>query len=74
MALFATGYRNRYRLPSKDIVLRYKALSEDKDTILLNTASSGAIKLNFHPNQGVVLKEQNRIDMSKYWNHQSPQF
>ena len=74
MALFATGYRNRYRLPSKDIVLRYRALSADKDTILLDTASSGAIKLNFHPEQGVVLKDQNRINQSKYWNHQSPQF
>jgi len=68
IALFAAGYRNRYRLPSHDIVQRYR----EHDTELLGTSSSGAISLIFDPSTGVTVKDRFRISHSRYWNHQIP--
>lgn len=74
MSLFAAGYRNRYRLPSQDIVQRYRELSSERPMRLLSTASSGAIRLKFHPEKGLILEDQYRMNQAKYWNHRAPQF
>ena len=74
IALFAVGYRNRYRLPAIDVVQRYRALSTNPAVRILSSASSGAIRLNFQSDAGVVIEDQYRINQSKYWNHQLPEF
>ena len=74
IALFAVGYRNRYRLPSKDIVQRYRELSAKQSIQILSTASSGAISLRFRADEGVTVNDQYRKNRSRYWNHQAPEF
>ncbi len=43
LVLFATGYRNRYRFPSRKVLARYRAAGSD----CLQTADSGRIRVLF---------------------------
>ena len=66
IVLFPVGYRNRYRLPNKDIVARY----EDLDADLYSSGHSGAIKVIFSPEKGVSVTDEYRKNHHKYWNHE----
>lgn len=68
--VFSAGYRNRYRFPDRDIILRYHACCEDGDITLYNTARKGAVLFDFRAN-GVQVKRQ-RIDARRFWNNQPP--
>jgi len=46
LAIFSSGYRNRYHHPAREIVNRYL----QKDVTILNTADSGAISVTFSDN------------------------
>jgi len=59
------GYRNRYRLPNKAIVARYKASTAD----IYSSGHSGAITLLFSPEKGVLVADEYRKNHHKYWNH-----
>lgn len=65
IALFPVGYRNRYRLPNKDIVARYRASGAD----LYSSGYSGAIRILFDPETGVSIDDEYRKSHHKYWNH-----
>lgn len=65
IALFPVGYRNRYRLPNKDIVARYRASGAD----LYSSGYSGAIRILFDPGTGVSIDDEYRKNHHKYWNH-----
>jgi competence protein ComEC len=66
IALFPVGYRNRYRLPNKDIVARYEELG----AALYSSGYSGAISVFFDPEKGVSIAEEYRKNHHKYWNHE----
>jgi competence protein ComEC len=65
VVLFPVGYRNRYRLPNKDIVARY----EDSGADLYSSGHSGAIKVIFSSEKGVSVTDEYRKNHHKYWNH-----
>ncbi len=65
IALFPVGYRNRYRLPNKTIVARYKASTAD----IYSSGHSGAIRLLFSPEKGIIVADEYRKNHHKYWNH-----
>jgi competence protein ComEC len=66
IVLFPVGYRNRYRLPNKDIVARYNELGAD----LYSSGHSGAIRVLFDPETGVSIVDEYRKNHHKYWNHE----
>ena len=64
IALFPVGYRNRYRLPNKDVLARYT----DQKAKLVATGVSGAIRIQFDPISGVSAPQRYRQSHRKYWN------
>jgi competence protein ComEC len=63
-ALFPVGYRNRYRLPSQEIVKRYGQYQAR----MLDTASHGAITLRLEPEAGITEIDAYRYTGRHYWN------
>ncbi len=64
-ALFATGYRNRYRFPNTVVLKRY----EDMQIQTLNTANTGTISIKIDAN-GVQRPEKWREQAGRYWHAQ----
>ena len=65
--VFTTGYLNRYRLPSKKVVQRYR---QNTAAQLFNTAFTGAIRFHIKPRQQLHKQE---VDI-KLYRHQSQRF
>lgn len=66
IVLFPVGYRNRYRLPNKDIVARYS----ESGANLYSSGHSGAIRILFDSESGVSITDEYRKSHGKYWNHE----
>ena len=64
-SLLPIGYKNKFSLPNRQVVKRYKAIGSN----ILDTASSGAIEFRlFDP--GVINPPQRyRIDSRRFFNH-----
>jgi competence protein ComEC len=60
--LFPVGYKNRYHFPSQMVVKRYEKLN----SILLNTANSGAITVNIKA-KGKIEVKQYRQEKMRVW-------
>jgi competence protein ComEC len=67
-ALFPAGYRNRYRLPNKDIITRYLKTGAS----LHSSGQSGAIRVLFDPMINRPVIDKYREAHQKYWNHVAP--
>ena len=63
IALFSTGYKNRFRHPKKSIVERYKR----RKIKLWNTAEVGAISFRISPKTGISEPSLARQTMKRYW-------
>ena len=70
IAIFASGYRNRYGLPSEVILQRYTQLSAK----LYATGHHGAIEIKIDAEKGVLEPQLYRQTSRKYWHHQVPVF
>jgi len=68
-ALFPTGYRNRYRLPNRGVVDRYRKAGAS----LYSTGHSGTIRVLFDPQMTVPVIDKYRDTHQKYWNHTAPE-
>ena len=64
ISLFSVGYKNRYKLPNKKVMDRYRATN----SINLNTPESGAITVKFTDDNGIEVTKY-RETAEKYWNH-----
>lgn len=62
IAIFATGYLNRYHFPADKVVLRYQALGSR----LYNSAYDGAVTITFLPNKSVSVHTY-REDYPHFW-------
>jgi competence protein ComEC len=62
LALVSAGYRNRWGLPRREIVERWRAAGAR----LLTTADSGAIEIAFVAGQAPLAREYRR-DQRRYW-------
>jgi len=62
-ALIANGYRNRYRFPSPEVVDRWRVSGAD----VLETASSGAVRIDFHAEKGVGEPVRERVVRDRFW-------
>lgn len=65
LALFATGYRNRYRFPNAGILRRY----QDLDVQSLNTANTGTISIGIDAS-GMHKPQKWREQAGRYWHAQ----
>lgn len=70
IAIFASGYRNRYGLPGEVILQRYTQLSAK----LYATGHHGAIEIMIDAENGVLEPKLYRQTSRKYWHHQVPVF
>ena len=64
ISLFSVGYKNRYKLPSNRVIDRYVSLN----SIILQTAETGAITVKFTDDNGIQVPKY-RESSGKYWNH-----
>lgn len=64
LVLVPAGYRNRYHFPHREVLRRYG----DIGATLLNTASAGAISLDFDTLNGAGQPESYRQSHGGYWN------
>ena len=58
------GYRNRYRMPHKTVISRYKELN----AVMLKTFHSGAITMRVGQKSSNKVPQEYRKDQQKYWN------
>lgn len=58
------GYRNRYRMPHKTVISRYK----ERNAVILQTYHSGAIILRFGQKSSNKIPREYRKEQQKYWN------
>jgi competence protein ComEC len=65
LALFATGYRNRYRFPNPSVLQRYRNLHAQS----LNTAHTGAITVKIDA-RGAQQPQKWREQSGRYWHAQ----
>ena len=64
IAVFSTGYQNRFGFPKQNIISRYEA----RRVIMLNTARDGALSFNF-ADQDMVINRY-RQTHKRFWMHQ----
>jgi competence protein ComEC len=64
-ALFAVGYRNRYRHPNLGVVERYK----NSNSKIYFTSDSGAISFIIKDNEAINFPMQYRLDQGYYWSN-----
>ena len=62
IAIFASGYRNRFGHPRPDVVARYVA----RDARTLRTDVEGAVAFDIGPG-GVDGLERARVEFARYW-------
>jgi competence protein ComEC len=65
IAIFASGYRNRYGFPREQIVWRYR----QQGVRLYTTGGSGAISIRVDAETGIQAAEAYRETRRRYWNH-----
>ena len=65
LAIFAAGYRNRYRLPGEKVVARYR----QRGVELFETGRAGAVSVSFIPGRGRMPAQAWRRTHRRYWNH-----
>jgi len=65
IVLIPAGYRNRYRLPSKQVLQRYDA----KHISYLNTAQTGLIEITIKQDQGNYIISTYRAKHKNYWEY-----
>jgi competence protein ComEC len=63
--LFPIGYRNRYHFPNKTVVEKY----EKHHVMMLDTASSGAIKFEVGGDKAMIQPSLYRVEHRHYWNN-----
>ena len=63
-ALFAVGYRNRFKLPAKEVMSRYR----ERAIQTHNTALHGAITVSAGEPQQPLTVSRHRIDTARFWN------
>lgn len=61
--IFATGYLNRFKFPSPEVVMRYETLG----TKTLNSAETGAITFKFPTKSGILTPEIYRTNHRRFW-------
>ena len=66
MSIISVGYRNRYRLPNRQVIERYRAM----DKRFLQTDKTGAITIKLEQGSGFSI-EKYREKAAKYWHHMS---
>lgn len=64
VAVFPTGYQNRFRFPKQGIISRYEA----RQVIMLNTARDGALLFNFSDQDMVISRY--RQTHKRFWMHE----
>jgi competence protein ComEC len=62
-ALVSAGYRNRWGFPREDIVARWEELG----ATVLNTASSGAVEFELHPDRSLPAPRLARLERHRSW-------
>jgi competence protein ComEC len=62
-ALVSAGYRNRWGFPREDIVARW----EESGATVLNTASSGAVEFELHPDRSSPAPRLARLERHRSW-------
>lgn len=63
-AFIPVGYRNRYRMPHADVLLRY----QNRQIKILQTAHSGAVTIKLGQKNNSFEPKAYRKQFSKYWN------
>ena len=66
LAAFPVGYRNRFGLPHRDVVARYR----DQGARLLSTAESGAIRISA-TGAGITVR-RHREEKRRFWHAKEP--
>ena len=62
-ALIPNGYRNRFGFPAPEVVQRWRTAGAG----VLETADSGALRLLFHPSQGLIGPVREREQRARFW-------
>ncbi len=65
LAIFSSGYRNRYRLPNDDVRQRYR----QRGIKTFQTGHRGAVLMTFKNNRGLTGLTMWRDANRHYWNH-----
>jgi len=64
LSLISVGYKNRYRLPSRQVTARY----DDLKSKLIETDKSGAVTIRLLSAEGISV-DRYREKAGKYWHH-----
>jgi competence protein ComEC len=64
ISIISVGYRNRYRLPNRQVIERYRTM----DMRFLQTDQTGAITIKLEQGFGFSI-EKYRVKAAKYWHH-----
>jgi competence protein ComEC len=64
-ALFAVGYRNRFRLPHRAVLTRYQRLGAE----VYSTAQHGAITFVLKPGAAISEPRLHRLEQARVWHH-----
>jgi competence protein ComEC len=67
LAVFSTGYRNRWGFPRPEVVARWQATGADT----VNTATMGAVSQRLCANEKPGPLRLQRLERQKYW-HDAP--
>lgn len=68
LALLPVGYRNRFRLPSEEVLARYRRAGAR----LLDTASAGAITIRLLPGERAPQVRTYRGSVRRFWDWRAP--
>ena len=63
LGLVSAGFGNRWNLPDRGVVARWRAAG----TQMLNTADAGAITVRFPPAPGEIEVRAERLDSRRWW-------
>ena len=66
ISIISVGYRNRYRLPNRQVIERYRTMGKR----FLQTDRTGAITIKLERGSGFSI-EKYRVKAAKYWHHMS---
>ena len=64
ISIISVGYRNRYRLPNRQVIERYRTMNKR----FLQTDETGAIMIKLERDSGFSI-EKYRVKAAKYWHH-----
>ena len=63
LALLGAGYRNRFDLPDREVMARYRTRGVE----VLNTATEGAIEVDLHADGTMGRPRRHRSEHRRYW-------